>query len=68
LGLVGRITYDYAMKYLFDFNLGYNGSENFAPGKRFGLFPAVSAGWIISLFFYFIQHLFYSTLLFIDCY
>jgi TonB-linked SusC/RagA family outer membrane protein len=48
LGLVGRITYDYAMKYLFDFNLGYNGSENFAPGKRFGLFPAVSAGWIIS--------------------
>ena len=36
------------MKYLFDFNLGYNGSENFAPGKRFGLFPAASAGWIVS--------------------
>jgi hypothetical protein len=48
IGFVGRITYNYAMKYLFDFNLGYNGSENFAPGKRFGLFPAASAGWIVS--------------------
>ena len=48
LGFVGRITYDYAMKYLFDFNIGYNGSENFAPDKRFGLFPAVSGGWIVS--------------------
>jgi TonB-linked SusC/RagA family outer membrane protein len=36
------------LKYLFDFNLGYNGSENFAPGKRFGLFPAVSFGWVAS--------------------
>ena len=36
------------MKYLFDFNIGYNGSENFAPDKRFGLFPAVSGGWIVS--------------------
>ncbi len=49
VGLVGRITYDYATKYLLDLNLGYNGSENFAPGKqRYGLFPSVSAGWIIS--------------------
>ncbi len=48
MGLVGRLTYDYAMKYLFDFNLGYNGSENFAPGKRFGLFPAASIGWVAS--------------------
>ena len=48
MGFVGRITYDYAMKYLFDFNMGYNGSENFAPGKRFGTFPAVSVGWIPS--------------------
>jgi TonB-linked SusC/RagA family outer membrane protein len=48
VGLVGRLTYNYKLKYLFDFNLGYNGSENFAPGKRFGLFPAVSAGWIAS--------------------
>lgn len=48
VGLVGRVTYDWKTRYLFEFNVGYNGSENFAPGKRFGLFPAVSAGWIIS--------------------
>ena len=48
VGLVGRITYDYAQKYLLDFNIGYNGSENFAPGKRYGLFPSVSVGWIPS--------------------
>jgi TonB-linked SusC/RagA family outer membrane protein len=48
MGLVGRVTYNYMLKYLFDFNLGYNGSENFAPGKRFGLFPAVSFGWVAS--------------------
>lgn len=48
VGLVGRVTYDYNNKYLLDFNIGYNGSENFAPGKRFGVFPAVSAGWVLS--------------------
>ena len=48
VGLVGRITYDYATKYLLDFNIGYNGSENFAPGKRYGIFPSVSVGWIPS--------------------
>ncbi len=48
-GLVGRSTYNYKMKYIFDFNIGYNGSENFAPGKtRFGVFPAGSVGWVIS--------------------
>ena len=48
VGLVGRVTYDYATKYLLDFNIGYNGSENFAPGKRYGVFPSVSVGWIPS--------------------
>ena len=48
VGLVGRITYDYAQKYLIDLNVGYNGSENFAPGKRYGLFPSISVGWIPS--------------------
>ena len=48
VGLVGRITYDYDTKYLLDFNIGYNGSENFAPGKRYGLFPSISLGWIPS--------------------
>ncbi|MBQ7019940.1 MAG: TonB-dependent receptor [Bacteroidales bacterium] len=48
VGLVGRVTYDYDTKYLLDLNIGYNGSENFAPGKRYGLFPSVSVGWIPS--------------------
>ena len=48
VGLVGRATYDYKTKYLLDLSLGYNGSENFAEGQRFGLFPAGSLGWIIS--------------------
>lgn len=48
VGLVGRITYDYDTKYLLDFNIGYNGSENFAPNKRYGVFPSVSVGWIPS--------------------
>ena len=49
VGLVGRITYDYATKYLLDFNIGRNGSENFAPGRRYGTFPSVSVGWIPSM-------------------
>lgn len=48
VGLVGRVTYDYMTRYMADFNVGYNGSENFAPGKRYGVFPAVSCGWVIS--------------------
>ena len=48
VGLVGRITYDYATKYMLDFNIGRNGSENFAPGKRYGTFPSISLGWIPS--------------------
>lgn len=47
IGVVGRATYSYQKKYLLDINIGYNGSENFAPGKkRFGFFPAFSAGWV----------------------
>jgi TonB-linked SusC/RagA family outer membrane protein len=48
VGMVGRVTYDYDTRYLVDFNVGYNGSENFAPGKRYGLFPSASVGWIPS--------------------
>lgn len=47
-GLVGRVTYGYDDRYLAEFNMGYNGSENFIQGKRFGFFPAFSAGWRIS--------------------
>lgn len=49
IGLVGRATYSYLSKYMLDVNMGYNGSENFAPGKtRFGLFPSASAAWIMT--------------------
>ena len=48
VGLVGRVTYDYNTRYLLDLSIGYNGSENFAPGKRFGTFPAGSIGWILT--------------------
>ena len=47
-GLVGRATYGYDGRYLAEINFGYNGSENFRSGKRFGFFPAFSAGWVIS--------------------
>lgn len=47
-GVVGRITYAYDDRYLFEFNAGYNGSENFKKGRRFGFFPAFSAGWRIT--------------------
>lgn len=41
VGLVGRATYDYKTRYMVDFSVGYNGSENFAEGKRFGFFLRV---------------------------
>lgn len=46
--VVGRLTYAYKGKYLAEYNMGYNGSENFPEGKRFGFFPAYSLGWIAS--------------------
>lgn len=48
VGLVGRITYDYDSRYMAEFNIGYNGSENFHPDRRFGTFPAGSIGWVVS--------------------
>lgn len=47
-GLVGRITYDYKLRYLFEFNVGYTGSERFAPGNRYGFFPSGAVGWVVS--------------------
>lgn len=46
--IAGRISYSYADRYLAEVNGSYTGSENFAPNQRFGFFPAVSAGWVIS--------------------
>ena len=47
-GLVGRVTYGYDDRYLVEVNAGYNGSENFMEGERFGFFPSFSLGWRIS--------------------
>lgn len=47
-GIVGRATYGYDDRYLAEVNFGYNGSENFMKGRRFGFFPAFSLGWRIS--------------------
>lgn len=48
MGYAGRLEYDFDSKYLAEFNMGYNGSENFAPGNQFGFFPAVSLGYVLS--------------------
>lgn len=48
MGLVSRITYSYQSKYFIELNAGYNGSENFAPGHRFGLFPSFAGAWVLS--------------------
>lgn len=47
-GFVGRATYAFDNKYFGEFNFGYNGSENFAPENRFGFFPSVGVGYVIS--------------------
>ena len=47
-GLAGRATYGYDNKYFLEFDFGYNGSENFAPSNRYGFFPSVGAGWVVS--------------------
>ncbi len=50
-GLIGtsaRVTYDYDTRYMVELNCAYNGTENFAKGKRFGFFPAASLGYVVS--------------------
>ncbi|MGX5819780.1 TonB-dependent receptor [Chitinophaga lutea] len=44
----GRIMYNYHDKYLLQANIRYDASSRFAPGYRWGAFPSVSAGWVIS--------------------
>lgn len=48
LGLAGRFTYNYDKRYFAEFNFGYNGSEKFDKHHRWGFFPSVGVGWIIS--------------------
>jgi TonB-linked SusC/RagA family outer membrane protein len=45
-GFTGRLTYSFDNRYFAEYNFGYNGSENFARGKRYGFFPAVAVGWV----------------------
>ncbi|MEG1587592.1 MAG: SusC/RagA family TonB-linked outer membrane protein, partial [Bacteroidales bacterium] len=47
-GVAGRATYNFDSRYFAEFNFGYNGSENFKKGKRFGFFPSVALGYMIS--------------------
>ena len=47
-GLAGRTSYTYNGRYVAEFNFGYNGTENFAKGKRYGFFPSAAVGWIVS--------------------
>jgi len=47
-GLAGRTSYTFDRRYVGEVNFGYNGSENFAKGKRFGFFPSVALGWIVT--------------------
>lgn len=48
MGIAGRASYTYGGRYIAEFNFGYNGSENFAKGKRFGFFPSVAVGYLLS--------------------
>ena len=48
MGLSGRFSYNYDSRYFTEFNFGYNGSEKFAKNNRFGFFPSVGFGWILS--------------------
>ena len=48
IGYAGRATYRYGDKYMAEINAGYNGSEQFAKGHRYGFFPATSVGWVVS--------------------
>jgi len=48
LGLVGRLSYDWKAKYFLESSFRYDGSSRFAPGREWGFFPSVSAGWRIS--------------------
>ena len=48
MGIAGRATYSFKDRYFAEFNFGYNGSENFSHGHRFGFFPSGAVGYIIS--------------------
>lgn len=62
-GLAGRFTYSLDDIYFGELNFGYNGSENFPKGQRFGFFPSMALGWVVSNYQCFKNHMPFITLL-----
>ncbi|WP_106830778.1 SusC/RagA family TonB-linked outer membrane protein [Parabacteroides pacaensis] len=56
-GLSSRLTYGYKDTYFMDVNFGYTGSENFQSGQRFGFFPSVAVGWVLTNYGFVKKHL-----------
>jgi TonB-linked SusC/RagA family outer membrane protein len=56
MGISFRTSYGYDAKYFVEFDMGYNGSEQFAKGKRYGFFPSISGSWVISNEHFFVQN------------
>ncbi len=48
MALVSRVRYNFKERYLTEFSMNYSGTEQFATGQRFGFFPSVQAGWVVS--------------------
>lgn len=48
LGISGRFTYSYDLRYFLEYNFGYNGTERFAQKERFGFFPSAGVAWYVS--------------------
>jgi TonB-linked SusC/RagA family outer membrane protein len=44
--VAGWLTYSFRDAYMLDMNFGYTGTENFQPGRQYGLFPSIGIGWI----------------------
>lgn len=45
---IGRLNYSFAQRYLIEGQFRYDGSSKFAKGHRWGFFPSVSLGWVVS--------------------
>jgi len=48
MSYMSRISYNYKSKYMFDATIRADGSSNFAEGHRWGYFPSVAAGWVLT--------------------
>lgn len=48
MGIAGRAAYNYKGRYFAEFNFGYNGSERFSEQHRYGFFPTIGGGWLLS--------------------